>query len=125
MCLQRGLGVPNLQTELNYLDSFKSYCIFSDFIVPTLSLWSPHCPHIVSTLSPCCPHIVTIIPMSSPLSPSSPHHLYGPHIIPTPTYPLHPPPPPRGGTHRISKNSIRFELIVIQGLTQTPVNPKE
>ena len=26
VCLQEGSGVPNLQTELNYLDSFKSYC---------------------------------------------------------------------------------------------------
>ena len=25
-----GSGVPNLQTELNYLDSFKSYCNSSD-----------------------------------------------------------------------------------------------
>ena len=25
-----GAGVPNLQTELNYLDLFKSYCNFSD-----------------------------------------------------------------------------------------------
>ena len=24
--MQEGTGVPNLQTELNYLDSFKSYC---------------------------------------------------------------------------------------------------
>ena len=28
--LQEGSGVTNLQTELNYLDSFKSYCNFSD-----------------------------------------------------------------------------------------------
>ena len=28
--MQEGSGVPNLQTELNYLDSFKSYCNFSD-----------------------------------------------------------------------------------------------
>ena len=26
ICVQEGSGVPNLQTELNYLDSFKSYC---------------------------------------------------------------------------------------------------
>ena len=30
LCVQEGLGVPNLQTELNYLDSFKSYCDSSD-----------------------------------------------------------------------------------------------
>ena len=27
--MQEGSGVPNLQTELNYLDSFKTYCNFS------------------------------------------------------------------------------------------------
>ena len=26
ICVQEGSGVPNLQTELNYLISFKSYC---------------------------------------------------------------------------------------------------
>ena len=26
ICVQEGSGVPNLQTELNYLDLFKSYC---------------------------------------------------------------------------------------------------
>ena len=31
------LGVPNLQTELNYLDSFKSYCNSSDLAF--LSSW--------------------------------------------------------------------------------------
>ena len=29
--VQEGSGVTNLQTELNYLDSFKSYCNSSDF----------------------------------------------------------------------------------------------
>ena len=28
--MQEGSGVPDLQTELNYLDPFKSYCNFSD-----------------------------------------------------------------------------------------------
>ena len=28
--MQEGSGVKNLQTELNYLDSFKTYCKFSD-----------------------------------------------------------------------------------------------
>ena len=51
--------VPNLQTEFNYLDLFKSYGIFSDFVVP-----------VVPTLSPRHPHV---IPMSSPLSPHRPH----------------------------------------------------
>ena len=30
ICVQEGSGVTNLQTELNYLDSFKSYCNSSD-----------------------------------------------------------------------------------------------
>ena len=30
ICMQEGSGVTNLQTDLNYLDSFKSYCNSSD-----------------------------------------------------------------------------------------------
>ena len=30
ICMQEGSGVINLQTELNYLDSFKTYCNSSD-----------------------------------------------------------------------------------------------
>ena len=30
LCVQESSGVPNLQTELNYLISFKSYCNSSD-----------------------------------------------------------------------------------------------
>ena len=60
-----GSRVPNLQTEFNYLDSFKSYGNFSDFVVPT---WSPS--------SSCHPHVVPIVPTSSP------HHPHRPHIIP-------------------------------------------
>ena len=128
ICVGEGSRVPNLQTEFNYLDSFKSYGIFSDFVVPTP--WSPHCPchpHIVPIaprrspcgpqgcglhgLHPCCPchpHIVPIIP------PSSPHCLEGLQIIPNPpdTHPTHPH-PPRGWGPRITKNAIRFELIEI------------
>ena len=94
ICVGEGSRVPNLQTEFNYLDSFKSYGIFSDFVVPVvpmLSLSSPlsprhlHSPQKVpmwspwlwspwSPLSP--PHVV---PM---LSPWSPHHPHGPHVIP-------------------------------------------
>ena len=53
-----GSRVQNLQTKLNYLDSFKSYGIFSDFVVPMSSPSSPHCP--------CHPHIIPIAPRSSP-----------------------------------------------------------
>ena len=70
MCAE-GSRVPNLQMEFNYLDSFKSYGIFSDFIVPmvpTLSLSSPHHPR--------GPHIIPV------LSPSSPHHPHSPQKVP-------------------------------------------
>ena len=71
ICVGEGSRVPNLQTEFNYLDSFKSYGIFSDFVVPT---WSPS-----SSRCPRHPHVIPIIPMSSPSPPHCPHH---PHIIP-------------------------------------------
>ena len=67
-CVQEGSRVPNLQTEFNYLDSFKSYCNFSDFIVPTWSPWSPH--------HPCLPHIIPVVPILSPKPPE------GPHVVP-------------------------------------------
>ena len=63
-----GLKGPKSSKEFNYLDSLKSYCIFSDLIVPAWSLWSPH--------QPCSPHI---IPM---LSPSSPHCPHSPQKVP-------------------------------------------
>ena len=98
ICVGEGSRVPNLQTEFNYLDSFKSNGIFSDFVVPVVPVWSPSSPHRPHSPQkvpcgphhprhprcPCCPqypHIVPIIPMSSP---SSPHHLEGPQIIPNP-----------------------------------------
>ena len=95
-CVGEGSRVPNLQTEFNYLDSFKSYDIFSDFVIPT---WSPSSschpchPHVIPTSSPsspsssCCPHSPQKVPMWSPWSvvstccscrPCHPHH---PHII--------------------------------------------
>ena len=117
-CVGEGSRVPNLQTEFNYLDLFKSYGIFSDFLVPTWSPSSPRHPchtHIVSTSSPsspsssCCPHSPQKIPMvcglhmlslSTSMSfPSSPHRLEGPHIIPNPpdTHSTHPSAPWGGG----------------------------
>ena len=60
-----GSRVPNLQTEFNYLNLFKSYGIFSDFVVPTWSPWSLH--------RPCHPYIIPIVPTSSLLSPCHPH----------------------------------------------------
>ena len=126
MCVEEGSGVPNLQTEFNYLNSFKSYCIFSDFVVPT-SRWSPHhlChPHVIPTFSPSSPHGIHVVPTASwlwspcclcrlhsmlsrlgprcPVIPmSSLHHLRHPHIIPTLSRrsPHHPQSPryPHGG----------------------------
>ena len=67
-CVGEGSRVPNLQMEFNYLYSFKSYGIFSDFIVP-----------VVPTLFPCCPRHPHIVPVSSP---SSPHHPHSPQKVP-------------------------------------------
>ena len=124
-CVGEGSRVPNLQTEFNYLDLFKSYGIFSDFVVPMWSLSSPSSPRrprvipiiptlfphrshrpqkvpmwspwsVVSTCCPCHPHIVPVILVSSL---SSPHRLEGPHIMPNPpdTHFTHPQLPWGGG----------------------------
>ena len=45
MCVGKASRVPNLQTEFNYLDSFKNYGIFSDFVVPVVPISSPSSPH--------------------------------------------------------------------------------
>ena len=91
ICVGEGSRVPNLQTEFNYLDSFKSYGIFSDFVVPMVPMLSPS-----STSSPCHPrhpHIIPIAPRRSPcglngcglrclhpmLSPCCPR---GPRVVP-------------------------------------------
>ena len=123
-CVGEGSRVPNFGTEFNYLDLFKSYCIFSDFVVPK---WSPSSSchprrlHTIPTSSPsslsssCCPlapwrspcglhglwspHVVPLVPVIPMSSPSSPHRQEGPHIIPNPpdTHSTHPPPPWGGG----------------------------
>ena len=96
-CVWESSRVPNLQTEFNYLDFLKSYCIFSDFVVPMVPTWSPWSPS--SPHHPCHPHIIPIAPrrfpsgphgcglcglhpMLSPWSPWSPRHLRGLHVIP-------------------------------------------
>ena len=103
-CMGEGSRVPNLQTEFNYLDLFKSYGIFSDFVVP---MWSPSSLH-----RPRRPHIVPVIPTSTPHHPHHPHcprrpqkvpmwspwsvvstcHPRCPHIVPVipPSSPCHP-----------------------------------
>ena len=136
-CVRKGSRVPNLQMEFNYLNSFKSYGIFSDFVVPMWSLWSqchPCCPHIIPVSSPHCPHSPKKVPMVCGLrglhmlSQWSPCHPCHPHIIPVipmssrrsphhpqpPRYPLHPPSTPLGvGGPQISKNAIKFDLLMI------------
>ena len=82
--------VSRIPTEFNYFDSFKSYGIFSDSVVPmvlVLSLSSPSSPH-----HPC---VILIAPkkvpmwspssLSSPLSPLSPPML-SPSSLSPPTY---------------------------------------
>ena len=110
-CVGKGSRVPNLQTEFNYLDSFKSNGIFSDFIVPVVPMLtplSPGHPHIIpvsSLLSPCHPHspqkvpmwspwlwslwspwspphVVPVVPIIPTWSLSSPHHPHHPRVIP-------------------------------------------
>ena len=96
-CVGEDSRVPNLQTEFNYLDSFKSYGIFSDFVVPTWSPSSSHRPrhpHIIPTSSlsspssSCCPHSLQKVPMWSPWSvvstccPRHPHRSRHPHVVP-------------------------------------------
>ena len=87
-CVGEGSRVPNLQTEFNYLDSFKSYGIFSDFLVPTWSPSSsrrPHHPHVIPvipTLSQHHPHVVPIVPIAPRRSPCGLHGLWSPHVVP-------------------------------------------
>ena len=130
-CVGEGSRVPNLQTEFNYLDLFKSYGIFSDFIVPTWSpssLHRPRCPHVVPVIPtsslhrPCHPHVVPIAPRRSPCGL---HGLWSPHVVPVvPTLSLSssccPHSPPEGphvvsmvcGLHMLSLSSPHRPHIV-------------
>ena len=104
MCVG-GFKGPKSSNGIQYLNSFKSYGNFSDFVVPTWSTWSPHHPchsHIIpiiptsSPYHPLCLHIIPIAPRRSPcgphgcglcglhpmLSPLSPCHPCHPHMIP-------------------------------------------
>ena len=121
ICVGEGSRVPNLQTEFNYLDSFKSYGIFSDFVVPvvpvvpTSSPSSPRGPHIIPTSSPRHPHVIPIAPRRSPCGPHcpcgprcprGPRCLHPccprrPHVIPTSSrrFPDHSNPPDSHPTH--------------------------
>ena len=94
-CMGEGSRVPNLQTEFNYLDTFKSYGIFSDFVVPTWSLMSSHHPRhppVIPTLSPSHPHVIPVVPRRSLCGL---HGLWSPHVVPMssphrPRCPCHP-----------------------------------
>ena len=70
-----GSWVPNLQTEFNYPDLFKSYCIFSDLLSPEPRVVSTSSPHrLQRQCGPCSPHhprCPRVIPASSPLSPKA------------------------------------------------------
>ena len=104
-CVGEGSRVPNLQMEFNYLDSFKSNGIFSDFVVPMVvpiipmsSLCCPRYPHIIPIaprrspwlwspwsppLSPWSPpHVVPMVPIVSVIPMLSLCHPHHPHIIP-------------------------------------------
>ena len=126
ICVGESSRVPNLQTEFNYLDLFKSNGIFSDFVVPMWSpssprcphsprrspcglngLWSPWSPHVIPMV-PHCPHHPDVVPVIPTSSKRSPHHPQ-----PPPRHPLHPPPSPWGWGPIIIKNAIRFEIIKI------------
>ena len=90
-CLAEGSRVPNLQMEFNYLDLFKSYGIFSDFIVPRRSHVVPVVP-VIATSSPCHPHRPHIVPIAPRRSPCGPHGcgLRGLHPMLSPWSPCHP-----------------------------------
>ena len=60
-CVGEGSRVPNLQMEFNYLDLFKSYGIFSDFVVPVVPMLFP-----LSLRRPHHPHVVPVVPTSFP-----------------------------------------------------------
>ena len=87
-CVGEASRVPNLQTEFNYLNSFKSYGIFSDFVVPTWSLLSSHRPRrphvipVIPTSSQHHPHIIPVILIAPRRSPCGLYGLWSPHIIP-------------------------------------------
>ena len=125
-----GLKGPKSSNGIQLSRFIQSYGIFSDFVVPMVPAWyllsphhphhphtipiaprrspcGPHCPHPCCPRHSCCPHI---IPTSSP---SSPHCLEGPQIIPNPPGSHLTHPTPLGVGPQITKNAIRFELIKI------------
>ena len=98
---------------------FSPYCLSHPHIVsiiPTSSPSSPHHPHtpiyLPPTPSTLCLHVVSVVPTSSLLFPCHPHIIFMvPMSSPHPHIPTPPPTHTPTGGPRISKNSIRFELI--------------
>ena len=86
ICVGEGSRVPNLQTEFNYLDSFKSYCMYSNckwpppWRHPMFIMFNMH----VHTCMHACMHVHV--------------YLHGAFHTLTPTHtPIYPPYlPPRG-----------------------------
>ena len=66
MCVG-GFKGPKSSNRIQLSHSFKSYGIFSDFVVPMVPTLSPSSPH-----HPCHPHIVCVSSLSSPCRPHSP-----------------------------------------------------
>ena len=81
--------VSRIPTEFNYFDSFKSYGIFSDSVVPMVLALSPSSPS-----SPHHPCVIPIAPRRSPCGSHHPCHPRCPHCPHTccPHHPRHPPP---------------------------------
>ena len=80
--VQEGSGVTNLQTELNYLASFKFYCIFSN--CKWLPPWRHPCLSCLKCMCMCvCMHVCTcVLAWGTPYTHTQPH----PHP-PTPSTP--------------------------------------
>ena len=141
--MQEGSGIPNLQTELNYLDSFKSYCNSSDlgFLGSGGEGWVdgggggwgvPHTHVHMHVHARTCTHGKhdNFMQMAAPIGgnpwefPMMSYacacacmrvhvHMCGEHPLTTPHQHPPTPPPPRGGTPGINQNSIALELIEI------------
>ena len=80
ICVQEGSGVPNLQTELKYLDPFKSYCIFSNCKWPPP--WRHPCLSCLTCMCMCMHACTCVLAWGTPYTHTHPH----PHP-PTPSTP--------------------------------------
>ena len=90
ICVGEGSRVPNLQTEFNYLDSFKSYWIFSDLLSPgprVALVSSPHHLRVISVVSQ-GNNMVSMVPVVPTSSPWSLHCPRCPCCLPRLSYPI-------------------------------------